>query len=102
MKAENYLLEILYFVVSSFYQPRAIILSIIVSFYKLFQNPKPAPALKLIDTRGFANYLSTLLHNLVYTFWGICMNGECNETYLVKPQPCRHSLEAKSRLRSWG
>ena len=67
--------------VPSFYQPRAIIVSNIVSFYKLFQNPKPAHALKLIDTRGFANYLSTLLHNLVYTFQGNCMNRACNETY---------------------
>ena len=45
--------------VPSLYQPRASIVSNIVSFYKLFQNPKPAHALKLIDTRGFANYLST-------------------------------------------
>ena len=52
-------------------------LSNIVSFYKLFQNPKPAHALKLIDTGGFANYLSTLLHNLLTggtlnTFQGNC------------------------------
>ena len=61
-------------------------LSNIVSFYKLFQNPKPAHALKLIDTGGFANYLSTLLHNLLTggtlnTFQGNCINTKCNETY---------------------
>ena len=67
--------------VPSFYQPRAIIVSNIVSFYKLFQNPKPAHALKLIDTGGFVNYLSTLLHNLVDTFQGNCMNRAYNETY---------------------